>query len=157
MLVCRLRNRVLQHCLNSDTTRASCPQIADRLTICSTACLAWDPKEHRNSLNGDVVICNTEIAFCSIVITVTHYKRHDVSNPQLLDSLFNIMPWLIAIETLSLGMWSFQIPKSRLVALSLHWHNMTAMTFQITGRSTVFQQHVLANSKRNIHTHSLET
>ena len=37
---------------------------------------------HIHSVIGDVSICNTEIAFCSTVITVRQHGRHDVSNHQ---------------------------------------------------------------------------
>ena len=78
-------------------------QITNRLTICSTAWPRWEHKIHRNSLIGVVIICKTEIAFYSIVITVTQHERHDVSYPQDIDCLFNGWSWLIAKETSTLS------------------------------------------------------
>ena len=96
---------VLQHCLYMTLhDRVSLrPKFFDRLTSCSTECPGCDQKKHRNSLIRDVIICNLEIVFYSIIITVTLPERHDVSNTQPLDccSLTNSMAHL---HTLSLKM-----------------------------------------------------
>ena len=80
-------------------------EITVRLTICSTACHGWEQKKYPNTLIGDEIICDTEIAFWSIVITVTPHERHEVSNPQPLDCLLNGISWLIAKETSTLPNW----------------------------------------------------
>ena len=46
-------------------------EITIRLTICSTACHDLEQKKSPNTLIGDKVICNTQLAFWCIVITVT--------------------------------------------------------------------------------------
>ena len=58
----------------------------------------------KENLIGDVISCNTEIAYYGIVITVTQHEHHGVPYPQSPNSLFN-MSWLIAKETSALSHW----------------------------------------------------
>ena len=157
--VCRLRNRVLQHCHYSDDTRASwrskspsawqfAPphamteskrnsqtpwlgtksfvilksrfealllqwpymrvmlfQIPCHSIFCSTVYPGQKQRKHHHSLIGDILISNTEITFCSIVITVSSHEHHGVPNHRLLDNLLNGMSWLRAKETSTHFIW----------------------------------------------------
>ena len=52
-----------------------------------------DSKGDIHTLTGDVIVCNTEIVFCSIVITMTPHDRHDVLKDCPLDYLLNCISW----------------------------------------------------------------
>ena len=86
-------------------TSVMAPEITVRLTICSTACHDWEQKKYPSTSIGDVIICNTEIAFCSIVITGSSHERHGVPNHSPLDNLLNGMSWLRAKETFTPFNW----------------------------------------------------
>ena len=77
-------------------TSIMAPEVTVHLTICSIACHDWEQTKYPSTLIEDEIICNTEIAFWSIVITVTPHERHEVSNPQPLDCLLNSISWLKA-------------------------------------------------------------
>ena len=82
----RSGNPVLQYCLYRDGVVITVTP-HERLDVsyhqsldCLFKSMSWLITKQTSTLSHWRCICNTEIAFCSIVFTVTQHGRHDVSN-----------------------------------------------------------------------------
>ena len=152
-LDCRTKNPALHYCLYSDATWASWRH-KQRPIYCLFNSMSWLATKSKSKLSHwKRYLCNIsflhlryypclclsavwEIVFCSIIFTVTPHERHGVPNLRPLDNLLNNMSWLTPKETSKPSNWCF-------VALSLQWHNLSAMAFQAFSPLTVVQQYVL--------------
>ena len=135
-------------------------QINDRLAICLLACPGWKQNKCPISLIEEVIICNTEISFCSIVTTVTPYERHAVSNYRPYSAaFFNSVSRLTTKENpiCLIGDVIVSNAEIAIAAMLLQWHTWASWCFKSPTIWLFVQQHVLVDSKENIQTLPLNT